>query len=266
MKRIRVKLKPWQVTAIGALLLGTVCVYEWNCYPLAGFLSATLLMWLAVEDARTQMLDMRVAITLALSLLLWRAEALPVFAFFYLGFKAMLWGMAKFHKPAETEGEEAQKPGGETLDSRCCLGFIPFVVLSLFIGYTIDMLWHPMTHVSELAGTNAFCGWLFEAHLSMLGFGIYLTENPAYLALAIGTAAVLAVGTYLRLRHKKKQGYAVTYAMGDGDPIVLASVAMLTGGEVFFYPVLMGAILLVALYHGFLALRKGRKGEAADAR
>ena len=224
-------------------ILGVLFISYFHLNPLAGFGLAFFFSWLVYEDYATKLIDTRISLCFfCVSIICCPGGTLTGLAFFFL-MLIILYGTTKF-VPKNTLTEE-QKQDTCLLQDDTVIGFLPVLGLSVLIYLGANMMLnieHHAIHAVEAGNPTVTTLWAGYHNLKYLS--LIIANDPVYAYGITFTLASIAGLLKYRIIKKEKQGLAAEYAMGDGDPLVLGSMAVLFGGVIFFYVILMGSLIL----------------------
>ena len=224
-------------------IFGILFIAYFKFNPLFGFSLAFFFGWLIYEDYATQLIDMRIALCfLAVSIICNPAGLNTGFAFFFL-MLIILYGTVKFEKKENLSDE--QREDFCLLQEGSPMGFVPLLGLSTLIFLTVNMLLNVEQHVlNAVTSGNQVVTYFWIGYHNLKYFSQLIADTPTYgFGITAGLAVIAGLLKY-RIVKKEQQGFAAEYAMGDGDPLVLGSMAVLFGGVIFFYVILMGGLIL----------------------
>ena len=254
---------PW-IIGLLTFTLGVLLIYTYGLYPLTAFFLAFLFSYIAEEDYRTHLIDMRVAILLAVTIVLLRGEYVLFFICAYSISKAVLWDLTEFRSQpveiADTTKEFTVENYLSYINS-LKMGFIPLLVAALMLLLLINMLFYPWSYIEQsgLSGDN-FWTEVVQTHYFFTSIATYLNTNLQVYIIITAVCCTIAAGSYIRLIIKTKlnKGKEIITPFGDGDPIVISSMIAIVGGEVFLYGVFFLAIIFASIYKTIIYIRQRR--------
>lgn len=234
---------PKSTVATLTFLFGTLLISYFKINPFAGFGLAFFFSWLIWEDFETQLIDMRIALGfLLVSIFVKPSGIITGLSYFFL-MLIILYGTVKF-VPKDSLTEEEQQDDC-LLQEDIPIGFVPLLGLSSFIFLAINLLINIERH-ADMAVTagNPVVSHFWTIYHNMNFICQQVASDPVYSYGLLFTLAVIAGALKLRIvKKEKEQGMAACYALGDGDPVVVGTLAGLYGSVIFFYVILMGALL-----------------------
>lgn len=222
---------------------GVLFINYFRLHPFAGIALAFLFGWLIYEDYKTQLIDIRIALSFALIAVICNANGFLTGLSFFFFMLVILYGTVKYVPTATLSREEIEDKC--LLQKGTAFGFIPLLGISSFIFLVLYLLFDIENHIYKtIEAGNVVMTHLWIGYQNMVYISSLIEENSVYYYGIPIILALIAVALKYQIHMNEKRGLIATYAMGDGDPIVIGSLATLFGGIIFFYGILMGSLIL----------------------
>ena len=125
------------------------------------------------------------------------------------------------------------------------IGFVPFLGLAAFIICFVDMVYDPLKilMIWDASGSQA-AHYILGIHIASEFIHEVLLEYQIAAPLIAGVLLILCGILNHRINEKKEHGLVPLFGVGDGDSYVIGALAMMFGGEIFFFVLMMGAIVM----------------------
>lgn len=251
----------WWLFLSAWVFISMLIIYEFDMHPLYGFFTGLTLAWLICEDGLYRQIDMRIALGLLMTVLIWQRPVLYtlcMMAAFWALFEAARHVFAKFDKMDSEIDPNDECP----LVDESAPGFMPFLGVAIVLLFFADMMFYPIGYFKEWAASGssfAECVWL--VHLGSARLKDYMVLNSVLPALLAFSSIFFMELMIRRTRKKAQQGKMALYPMGDGDPIVLGGLAGLMGPEIFWFAVLPLSAVIGLMY---ILFRRKTDTDSAD--
>lgn len=186
----------------------------------------SFIFWLIVkEDAQTRMIDMRLAFCLMAVSLFLNRNAITTFLYFAIGwmiFKSLLYLSAKYEPAGEAEtkaSQEVSEPqAASSPEEGHPLPFIPYFCGGVFLSCVLGMCFvFPWDETQQTLSFMLQIGLSFAPSIQI---GTHVI--PSIVVASFLVSVLLFLLSYGRLRYMLHHGKQVRYAMGGGDPSILA--------------------------------------------
>lgn len=215
----------------------------------------SFIFWLIVkEDARDQLIDMRLALCLMASSLFLDSHPLETFFCFLCGwfiFKGILYTTARYEDP-ETEVSSKQDEDAASADAKDApaagmhpIPFIPFFAGGIFLGTLLGMCFH--LPWDEIQQALSFSRFLPIGDIAPVTIGTQLV--PPILVCLLAFAFGFFLVSYGRFCIETHRGKVVRYAIGEGDPIIFAIFAGILPLMTFMFCYLLSLLLIIGAYY-----------------